>query len=83
VPKTHQARSVPVPAFLSDRLVAHIAGVDLRGFVFAAPRGGVLRVNLPPGAPSIVVYAPLASRASSRMNSDTPRRPSRSLRERP
>jgi integrase len=42
-PKTHQTRSVPVPAFVNDRLVEHIAGRDPEAFVFAVPRGGVLR----------------------------------------
>jgi integrase len=45
LPKTHQARSVPLPASLADRLVAHIAGREPAAFVFAAPRGGVFRVN--------------------------------------
>lgn len=43
-PKTHQARSVPVPAFLNDRLVTHVAGRARDELVFTAPRGGVLRL---------------------------------------
>jgi integrase len=44
-PKTHQSRSVPVPAFLRDILTAHVAGLDADALVFTAPRGGVLRVG--------------------------------------
>ena len=44
-PKTHQSRSVPVPAFLRDILVAHVAGLDGNALVFTAPRGGMLRVG--------------------------------------
>ena len=48
-PKTHQGRSVPVPAFLRDELAPHVAGKPGDAFVFPAPRGGVLRVGeLPP-----------------------------------
>ena len=45
VPKTHQSRSVPVPLFLRDELAAEMAGKGPDGLVFAAPRGGVLRVQ--------------------------------------
>jgi hypothetical protein len=44
-PKTHQTRSVPVPAFLRDRLAVHCAGKTADEFVFTAARGGVLRVR--------------------------------------
>ena len=44
-PKTHQARSVPVPAFLRDELAVHIAGRGPGDLVFTAPRGGVFRVG--------------------------------------
>jgi integrase len=43
LPKDHQRRLVPVPAFLWERLEAHIAGRDPEDFVFSAPEGGVLR----------------------------------------
>jgi integrase len=42
-PKTHQTRTVPVPAFLRDLLAEHIAGRDQDALVFSAPRGGILR----------------------------------------
>jgi integrase len=44
-PKTHQTRSVPVPGFLRDDLMVHLAGRDADAFAFCAPRGGVLRVS--------------------------------------
>jgi integrase len=44
-PKTHQVRSVPVPAFLRDLLAQHVAGLDEDALVFSAPRGGVIRVG--------------------------------------
>ncbi len=44
-PKTHQARSVPVPAFLRDLLTEHVADLNADTLVFSAPRGGVLRVG--------------------------------------
>jgi integrase len=44
-PKTHQTRSVPVPAFLRDALTMLIAGRGADDFFFTAPRGGVLRVG--------------------------------------
>jgi integrase len=44
-PKTHHSRSVPVPAFLRDRLALELAGKGPDDFVFTAPRGGVLTVG--------------------------------------
>ncbi len=44
-PKTHHVREVPIPPFLVDRLMAQIAARSDDEFVFAAPRGGVLREN--------------------------------------
>jgi integrase len=44
-PKTHQRRSVPLPAFLCDRMTALVAGRAPDDLVFTAPRGGVLRVS--------------------------------------
>ena len=44
-PKTHQSRSAPIPRFLVDDLAAHVAGTPPDGFVFSAPRGGVLRIR--------------------------------------
>src|SRR6266511_1031614 len=44
-PKTHQTRSVPLPAFLRDELTVHVAGRAPDAFVFCAPGGGVLRVS--------------------------------------
>lgn len=44
-PKTHQTRSVPLPAFLCDRMAAHLAGRAGDDLVFVARRGGVLRVG--------------------------------------
>lgn len=44
-PKSHQHRSVPVPRFLRDDLVQHVAGRGQEDLVFTAPRGAVLRVN--------------------------------------
>jgi integrase len=43
VPKTHQRRSVPVPAFLRDDLARACDGKSRDAFVFPAKRGGVLR----------------------------------------
>src|SRR4051812_4549789 len=45
VPKTHQRRSVPVPAFLRADLIRCCKGKSGEAFVFPAPRGGVLRVG--------------------------------------
>jgi integrase len=44
-PKTHQTRSVPVPAFLRDLLTEHVADLGADALVFSAPLGGVLRVG--------------------------------------
>jgi integrase len=44
-PKSHQARSVPIPRFLVDDLSAHVAGKGPSEFVFGSPRGAVLRVR--------------------------------------
>jgi integrase len=44
-PKTHQARSVPVPRFLREELARHLAGKSPDELVFTSPRGGVLRVG--------------------------------------
>lgn len=43
MPKSHQVRSVPIPRFLVDELMAHLAGRDPDALVFLGPRGGVLR----------------------------------------
>jgi len=44
VPKGHERRSVPVPAFLADELAAHVAGKARDELVFTGVRGGgVLR----------------------------------------
>jgi integrase len=42
-PKSHQVRSVPIPRFLVDELMAHLAGRDPDALVVLGPRGGVLR----------------------------------------
>jgi len=42
-PKAHQARSVPVPRFLTDDLASHLAGKAPGDLVFTSPSGGVLR----------------------------------------
>lgn len=44
-PKSHQARSVPVPRFLVDDLAEHLAGKAPDGLVFGSARGAVLRVQ--------------------------------------
>ena len=44
-PKSHQARSVPLPRFQVDDLAAQIAGQAPDSLVFSAPTGGVLRVG--------------------------------------
>jgi integrase len=46
VPKTHQRRAVPVPAFLRDGLAGACDAKNRSDFVFPAPRGGVLRGNV-------------------------------------
>jgi integrase len=43
--KTHERRSVPVPAFLADELARRLVGRSPDELVFRGPRGGVLRVN--------------------------------------
>jgi len=45
LPKTHQRRSVPVPAFLRAELMRACEGRPRDAYVFPAPRGGVLRVG--------------------------------------
>jgi integrase len=42
-PKTHEARSVPLPRFLIDDLAVHMAGRAPADLVFTAPDGGVMR----------------------------------------
>jgi hypothetical protein len=42
-PKTHERRSVPFPAVLTDELAALMVGKDLDASVFTDMRGGVLR----------------------------------------
>jgi integrase len=42
-PKSHQNRSVPVPAFLVSELARHLEGRGLDELVFTAPEGGPLR----------------------------------------
>jgi integrase len=42
-PKSHEARSVPIPAFLANELAAYLAGKDADELVFTSPEGGVLR----------------------------------------
>jgi len=44
-PKSHQARSVPVPRFLVDDLASHLAGKTASELVFGSPSGAVLRVQ--------------------------------------
>jgi integrase len=44
-PKGHARREVPVPRFLLDELAVHVAGKDRAAFVFAAAKGGALRVR--------------------------------------
>ncbi len=44
-PKTHQARSVPMPRSLVAELPDAVAGKSADDFVFTAPRGGVLRLQ--------------------------------------
>jgi integrase len=41
-PKTYRRRSVPIPAFLRDRLAAHISGRNPEE-LFTSPKGGLLR----------------------------------------
>jgi hypothetical protein len=44
-PKTHQARTVHLPAFVAEMLGHHLESVerDAQALVFTAPRGGPLR----------------------------------------
>jgi integrase len=42
-PKTYRRRTVPIPAFLRDRLAAHIAGRAPDEPLFTSPKGGLLR----------------------------------------
>lgn len=42
-PKTHEARSVILPAFLCTRLASHVDGMSPNDLVFRASRGGPLR----------------------------------------
>jgi integrase len=44
-PKTHQARTVPLPAFLRDELAQHVAGRGQDALVFPSPWGSVLRTG--------------------------------------
>jgi integrase len=42
-PKTYRRRTVPIPAFLCDRLAAHTNGRDPDEPLFTSPKGGLLR----------------------------------------
>jgi integrase len=42
-PKSHERRSVPLPRFLADELLPHLAGRPGDDLVFTAPAGGVMR----------------------------------------
>ena len=42
-PKTYRRRTVPIPAFLRDRLAVHITGRAPDEPLFASPKGGLLR----------------------------------------
>jgi integrase len=44
-PRTHQERTVPVPAFVADMLAEHLAGASPGGLAFTSPRGETLRVG--------------------------------------
>jgi len=44
-PKSHQARSVPIPRFLVDPLAELTAGLAAGDLVFTAPMGGPLRLS--------------------------------------
>jgi len=44
-PKTHQSRSVPIPATIADDLAGHLAGKAPDDYVFTAPEGGILRLR--------------------------------------
>jgi integrase len=42
-PKSHEARSVPIPRFLVAELVEQLAGLEPNDLVFRTPLGGPLR----------------------------------------
>jgi integrase len=42
-PKSHQHRTVPIPAFLARELATHIEGQDPAALLFTTRRGAVLR----------------------------------------
>lgn len=42
-PKSHEARSVILPAFVAARLASHIEGIPKEALAFTAPQGGPLR----------------------------------------
>jgi integrase len=44
-PKSHQARTVPLPGFLVDALQEHLRGRDLGALVFPDSRGGPMRLS--------------------------------------
>ncbi len=44
-PKTHATRPVGIPSFIIDQIATRLAGQPEDAFVFAAPRGGVLRLR--------------------------------------
>lgn len=44
-PKSHQARTVPLPRFLIDALRDHLLGRDLGALAFPDSRGGPMRLN--------------------------------------
>jgi integrase len=43
MPKSHERRSVPLPRFLADELMPHLAGRAGNDLVFTAPTGRVMR----------------------------------------
>jgi integrase len=45
-PKGHDRRDVPIPAFLADRLRAHVLGRSPDEFVFTGVKGGILRAKV-------------------------------------
>jgi integrase len=45
-PKGHERREVPVPRFLVDELVVHVAGRDPHALVFSGVKGGALRAQV-------------------------------------
>jgi len=42
-PKSHASRSVPIPRFIADELMVHMAGRKADELLFPSPLGGVLR----------------------------------------